>query len=336
MQTIDIHTHLLNPQVRFDRLFDRFSVRFFAKRLGVDPAILKAEPYRAYVETMARSVRESRYVQKTCLFGVDSRFSPGGKEIERDRTVCAMTEDVLAVTRQYPDSFIPFFSVHPYRPDALALIDQFADNGCQGGKVLQNYWGIDLNDKRFIPYYEKLQSRQLPLIVHIGSEFTIHSDRRYEGVEMLELPLACGVQVIAAHMGLGRIEHRFLLWRNLSRDPAYFDADYFHLLEKLRSHQNLYADISAILVPMRARALRHLSEQSDVHHKILFGSDYPVPYTIRFNSYDIPTRERRHISSITNPFDCYITAILHYFSPDSPIYRNYRKLLPRLALLKQI
>jgi predicted TIM-barrel fold metal-dependent hydrolase len=333
LSTIDIHTHLLNPQVRFDRPFDRFSVRFFAKRLGVDPASLRSQPYTTYVDAMARSVRESRHVEKTCLFGVDTRFDPSGRELERDRTVCAMTEDALAVARQYPDCFIPFLSVHPDRPNALELIDRFVEKGCKGAKFLQNYWRIDLNDSRLTPYYERLRQHRLPLIVHIGSEYTIASARRYEGIDMLELPLACGVTVIAAHMGLGRVEHKLLWWKNLSRRPENFDADYFRLLEKLRTHSNLYADISAILVPLRARALRHLSEQRNVHQKILFGTDYPVPFTTRFNSYDLTTRQRREVSSISNPFDRYIAAILHYFPPDSPIYRNYRKVLPLSARL---
>jgi len=74
MKTVDIHTHLLSPDARFDRLFDRISVRFFAKGLGVDPKRLRADPYNAYVEAMAGSIRDSRYVQKACLFGVDSRL----------------------------------------------------------------------------------------------------------------------------------------------------------------------------------------------------------------------------------------------------------------------
>ena len=60
----------------------------------------------------------------------------------------------------------------------------------------------------------------------------------------------------------------------------------FVLLDKLRQHDNLYADIAAILAPLRARALRHLAVQKDVHGKILFGTDYPVPFPIR---HTIPT-----------------------------------------------
>lgn len=328
MRTIDIHTHLLSPEVSFKRFFDRFSVTFFAKKLGVDRNELRAAPYRTYVKAMANAIQQSHSVERVCLFGVDARFNRQGRQTGRDKTVCAMTQDVLKVAADFPDCFIPFLSVNPLRPNALELIDQFVEQGCCGAKILQNYWGLDLNDEHLIPYYEKLKFHNLPLIIHIGSEYTIDSDTRYEGVDMLDLPLACGVKVIAAHMGLGRIKHKLLVWKNITGNPHDFDDDYFILLEKLKTQANLYADISAILVPMRARALRHLSEQKDVHEKILFGTDYPVPFTTTLNSYDLSWATRHKLSSIENPFDRYTSAILEYFPAGSPIYQNYRKLLP--------
>jgi predicted TIM-barrel fold metal-dependent hydrolase len=327
MKTIDIHTHLLNPGVRFDRLFDRITVRFFAKNLGADPAALMAKPYDTYVDSMARAIRESRHVEKSCLFGVDARLDERGREIDRDKTVCAMTEDVLAVAERYPDQFIPFFSINPRRPDALELIEEQIDKGCRGAKFLQNYWGMDLNDERFTPYYEKLKEKKVPLIIHIGSEYSISSFAPFERINMLDLPLATGVTVIAAHMGLGRINYKLRLWRNLSKDPRYFDKDYFRLLEMLQQHDNLYADISAILAPLRARALRHLSQQKAVHGKILFGTDYPVPFPVRYNSYDLSPSSRKRIGAVKNPFDRYAAAMLEYFPEGSPIYDNHTKVL---------
>lgn len=327
MKTIDIHTHLMNPEVSFDRLFDKITIRFFAKSLGVDPVQLMANPYETYVDSMATAIRESNHIEKACLFGVDARLDKQGKEIDRDKTVCAMNDDVLAVADKYPDQFIPFFSINPLRPDALELVDKYIEKGCKGAKFLQNYWGVDLNDERFIPYYEKLKANNIPLIVHIGSEYSIHSFAQYERIQMLNLPLATGVTTIAAHMGLGRIKHKLRFWRNLSKNPGHFDEDYFQLLDMLRQHQNLYADISAILAPLRARALRHLSEQTDVHNKILFGTDYPVPFPVRFNSYDLEKSKRKTVDRVQNPFDRYTTAMLEYFPEGSPIYENYQKVL---------
>ncbi len=329
MNTVDIHTHLMHPGVRFDRLYDKLAVRFFARSLGVDPKRLVAAPFATYVDSMARSLRESRYVSQACLFGVDSRYDERGRESHRDPTVCALTDDVLAVSERHPDVFIPFLSVNPRRPDALERVDEYVERGCRGAKFLQNYWGVDLNEERFVPYYEKLKAHGLPLIVHVGSEYTIDSDARYERIEMLDLPLACGVTVIAAHMGLGRISHKLRPWRNLSRDPRHFDSDYFRLLERLQTQPNLYADISAILAPLRARALRHLSEQTAVHQKILFGTDFPVPFSVRVNRHDLPRAKRKALHAEANPFDRYLQVMLEYFPADSAIYTNHTKVLRR-------
>ncbi len=327
MKTIDIHTHLMSREVSFDRLFDRITIRFFAKGLGVDAEKLKKDPYGTYVEATAESVRASRHIDKACLFGVDYRFNEKGEVTDQDRTVCASNEDVLEVAGRYPEQFIPFFSVNPRRPDALDRIDRYLEQGFKGAKFLQNYWALDCKDERLLPYYEKLAQHGIPLIIHVGSEYSIDSDARYERTDMLELPLAAGVKVIAAHMGLGRINYKWRFWRNLSKNPQYFDEDYYLMLEMLQRHDNLYADISAILAPLRARALRHLSQQTAVHHKILFGTDYPVPFTIGWNSYDLDADSRKRIGEESNPFDRYTLAMLEYFPAESPIYSNYRKVL---------
>ena len=305
----------------------QITIRFFARALGVDAAHLKQDPYGAYVEAMAKAVRDSRYVDKTCLFGVDARFDDKGRVIDRDRTVCASNDDVLDVAGRYPEQFIPFFSLNPRRPGALEQIDRYLEQGFKGAKFLQNYWALDCKDERLLPYYEKLAQHDIPLIIHVGSEYSIDSDARYERTDMLELPLSTGVRVIAAHMGLGRINYKWRFWRNLSKNPQYFDEDYYLLLEMLQRHDNLYADISAILAPLRARALRHLSGQTDVHHKILFGTDYPVPFTTGWNSYDLDADTRRRIGAEGNPFDRYTQVMLEYFSEENPIYSNYRKVI---------
>ncbi len=327
MRTVDIHSHLLNPDVRFDRLYDKITIRFFAKKLGVDPAQLQRDPYGAFVTSMAKNIAQSEYLERACIFGVDSRLDRAGREIDRDSTICAMTSSVVEVAARYPDLFIPFMSINPRRRNALDLIDEYVEQGCRGAKFLQNYWRVDLNDRCFVPYYEKLKSHNLPLIIHIGSEYSIDSDVRYERADMLRLPLETGLTVIAAHMGLGRISHKLRFWRNLSRNPKTFDEDYFTLLGMLQSYANLYADISAILVPLRARALRHLSQQQEIHHKLLFGTDYPVPFTIRFNTHDLSSAESRRIDAISNPFDRYVQTILAYFPEGNPLYTNYKKIL---------
>ena len=142
---------------------------------------------------------------------------------------------------------------------------------------------------------------------------------------MLEHPLEVGVNVIAAHMALSY--HPLKLFKAFSKNPKHFNEEYFTLLQMLEKHDNLYADISALLTPVRAKVLRHLSEQNHIHEKLLFGTDYPVPFTSVLNSYDLPYKKRFELGRELNPFDRYAKAILEYFPKENPIYTNYQKIL---------
>lgn len=327
MRTVDIHAHLLSSEVAFNRFYDRFAVRFFAKKLGIDPSELLKDPYSAYTRALTGGVRRSKYVEKIVLFGVDARVDDAGKVLHRDLTVCATNDDLLALYEKNRDVVIPFFSINPRRPDALELIDRYVERGFKGAKFLQNYWGVDTREARYRPYFEKLAALELPLIVHVGSESSVHSFKACESIAMLEGPLDAGVTTICAHMALSY--HPMKLFQSFSRNPKYFNEEYFRLLEMLKVYDNLYADTSALLTPVRAKVLRHLSGQRDVHHKLLFGTDFPVPFTTLLNSYDLPWKKRLELGREANPFDRYAKAMLEYFGPENPIYTNYEKVLTR-------
>ena len=325
MKTVDIHTHLLSSEVAFDRFYDRLALRLVGKKFGLDSEALARDPFEAYIKALSDSVRGSEHVEKVVLFGVDERVDDAGRTLHKDITVCATNEDLLRVYNAHSDVVVPFFSINPKRPDALELIDRYVEHGFKGAKFLQNYWGVDTREARYRPYFEKLAELDLPLIVHVGSESSVHSFKSCESIEMLDQPLDAGVKVICAHMALSYEPRRIL--RAFSKNPKHFNEEYFTLLEMLKTHDNLYADISALLTPVRAKVLRHLSEQRDVHEKLLFGTDFPVPFSMRLNSYDLPWRKRTELSKVANPFDRYAGAILEYFEPENPVYTNYEKLL---------
>ncbi|MDR2081977.1 MAG: amidohydrolase [Campylobacteraceae bacterium] len=322
---IDMHVHLLSSQVGFKRFYDKIAIMFFARRLGANPRRLIKNSYEEYVNTLIKSVKTSKKIKKITVFGIDEKIDENGKVLHKDNTVCASNEDVLSLYEKHSDIIIPFFSINPLRNDALKLIDKYADAGFKGAKFMQNYWEIDTNDEKFIPYYEKLKERNLPAIFHIGSESSLPSNRAYESLKMVELPLKLGVKVIAAHMALSY--EPLKIARALKRNPKYYPQEYFTLIEMLKTYDNLYADISAILTPIRAKILRHLSREKEIHHKLLYASDYPVPFSIMLNSYDLSFLKRLKFVFEKNPFDRYALVIGEYFPPESEIYTNYKKVL---------
>lgn len=328
MQTIDIHTHLLSSEVKFDRFYDKLAIRFFAKKFGMEPRALMENPYETYVEGLINNARTSGYIKKMVLFGVDDRIDDEGNSIHKDITVCATNENLLAVYEKHKDVVIPFFSINPKRPDALELIDKYVALGFKGAKFLQNYWDVDTSEARYRPYFDKLAQLNIPLIVHVGNESSIHSYKACERLEMLDAPLEAGVTVIAAHMALS-YEH-FGFRSMFSKNPKYFNEEYFRLLNMLEKYDNLYADISALLTPIRAKALRHLSKQHIIHNKLLFGTDFPVPFLTLFNTYDLPYKKRWSIGKEKNPYTRYVKVMLEYFDETHAIYTNYQKILDKI------
>ena len=91
----------------------------------------------------------------------------------------------------------------------------------------------------------------------------MHTSIAYKIVDSpLELPLQCGVKVIAAHCGT---------------KSGLFDPEYFHVFsEMIQRHPNLYGDSSAFNVPIRGRHVRKCLVEP-LAGRILHGSDYPVP-----------------------------------------------------------
>jgi predicted TIM-barrel fold metal-dependent hydrolase len=325
MQTVDFHTHLLSSRVKFDRLYDRIAIRLFAHKLGIDPREIIKNPYQAYTDALMKNIKNSPHISKVVLFGVDAKVNNRGDILHQDLTVCATNSDLYQLYQQNRDLIIPFFSINPMRPDALDLIDEYYEKGFKGAKFLQNYWGVNTRDKRYRAYFEKLKAKNLPLIIHVGSESSVHSYRDCESLNMINQPLEIGLNVVAAHMALSY--KKLTILKAFSKKPKNFNSDYFKLLEMLESNNNLYADISAILTPVRAKVLRHLSQQSQIHDKLLFGTDFPVPFSTIFTTYDLPIKKRLEIEREKNPFERYIKAIKEYFDEDNPIFSNYKRLI---------
>lgn len=102
IQTVDIHAHLLSSRVSFNRLYDKIALRFFGKRLGIrDTKKLFESPYETYTETLIQNIKESRYLTKTVLFGVDDRVDKRGETVHSDTTVCASNDDLLSLYKQH-------------------------------------------------------------------------------------------------------------------------------------------------------------------------------------------------------------------------------------------
>ncbi len=197
------------------------------------------------------------------ILAIDRRYRADGS-VDREGTALYVPNDhVLRLAAEHPDRFLPVVSVHPYRPDALLELDRCAARGAKLVKWLPNSMGIDAADPRCDAFYARMKLLGLALLSHAGEEHALAAgDDELGNPARLRRALDAGVRVIVAHCAtLGEHFDEFL---SLMDDPRYRDL--------------AFGDLSAVCLRNRdARVLRKLLERTDLHARLIEGSDWPLP-----------------------------------------------------------
>ncbi len=126
-----------------------------------------------------------------------------------------------------------------------------------------NEW-FDPANRQYIPFYRKLAQHRVPFLSHVGYEFSlIGKDQSAGDPRKLRVPLDEGVTVIAAH--------------GCSNGLIFSEPYYQTFLDLVSRYKNFYADVSALTQPNRFGMLFRLRRHPEVHDRLLFGTDYPLP-----------------------------------------------------------
>src|SRR5712692_2369803 len=186
-------------------------------------------------------------------------------------------EHVFSLAAEFPDLFLPTMSVHPYRADALEELARWAGRGVKVVKWLPNAMGIDPSDPRCDPFYRSIRELGVVLLSHAGEEKAVEAeeDQRLGNPLHLRRPLDHGVKVIAAHCaGLGENPDLDHPDRRLVPNFQLF----MRLMEQKRYEGLLFGDISAMTQRNRLGVpLTTILERTDLHARLVNGSDYPLP-----------------------------------------------------------
>ena len=265
---IDCHVHLaalpdgdngchISPKMLKSPLF-----RFLLWKHRLSPDTPR-EANRKYLEDLLTELRASRHVQRAVVLGMDGVYDSGGR-LSREHTDFLIGNDyVLKTSRAYPDELLAGVSINPQRMDGIDEVHRCADAGAVLVKVLPNAQQFDPADIRYKAFYRALAERGLPLLSHVGYEFSLAGKDQSAGdPNRLQLALDEGTTIIAAHAcsyGIG-LHEKFL--------PV------LHTFSK--NYRNFYADISALTLPNRLRMLLHLRHRPEIHGRLLFGTDYPL------------------------------------------------------------
>ena len=283
---IDHHVHIaglgaggtqtfVNSKMRtWKHPFHRLKFKVYMSSAGVEDET-KADAQ--LTERLASLVRHIRGHGKHRLLAFDKHYRRDGSVDLEKTEFYVPNEYVFAVAQQYPDLFVPNISVNPYRTDAIAELEKWAQRGARVVKWLPNAMGIDPSDPQCDPFYQKMKELDLILLSHGGEEKAVEAeeDQKLGNPLLLRRALDHGVKVIVAHCaGLGTNED--LDTRNREQRDN-FDL-FLRLMDEKRYEGLVFGEISAMTQFNRiGKPLQTIFEREDLHERLVNGSDYPLP-----------------------------------------------------------
>ena len=268
MGLIDVHCHLValpaedNGCLVSKKMIEGPLGRLVAWQLGL-PIDRPAEANRLFVDNLLKALGESKRVSQAVLLGLDGVYDETGRLDEGKTPMLVSNDAVFAACARSGGKLLPGVSVNPARRDAVDELERCAQMGAVLVKVLPNAQNFDPAQARFKEFYRVLAKHRLPLLSHIGEEFSVHSaDQTVGNPERLRLALDEGAPVIAAH---GCSSGRFISQPHL---PV--------MLEMVKRYPLFYSDLSAMTLPNRASMLLHLRKHPEVFDRLLYATDWPL------------------------------------------------------------
>jgi predicted TIM-barrel fold metal-dependent hydrolase len=218
---------------------------------------------RKYIQDLLGELRASRHVQQGVLLGMDGVYTNEGR-INHQATEFLISNDyVLKQAKAYPNEFLAGVSINPQRIDAIEELHRCAEAGAVLVKVLPNSQQFDPGHYRYQKFYRELAKLGLPLLSHVGYEFSLMGkDQSVGDPNRLRTALEAGATVIAAHA--------------CSYGLMLYEKFYPTLLEFVNHYPNFYADISALTLPNRLGMLLKLRHHPEIFDRLIFGTDYPL------------------------------------------------------------
>ncbi|WP_020590153.1 amidohydrolase family protein [Desulfobacter curvatus] len=243
MKIINAHVHMIELAQMVEKMGD-FEIPSGISVLKDIEATLPLLDIQTLLAQMDRGG-----VSKSLIYAVDAPI------------VYASNEYVHSLCSRYPDRLMGIASVDPFAENALEVIEHAVKNlGLKGLKFhppLQNFF---VNDEKVFPIYEKALELNIPVIFHVGTTPFGSLCRLSQANPLLVDDIAFefpDLRIMLTHLGT--------LWHNES----------FMVVEK---NPNVFIDTAAYLyeIPqlLTMDLIRRIGED-----KIIFGTDYPMPYS---------------------------------------------------------
>ncbi len=244
------------------------------------------DPDRGLERVYQRHLLEAADIDRFVLLAFDLYRAADGscpplpqRARQRGSDVYTSNSFVRAACRVHPDRYLFGASVHPYRPAACDAIEEVFAGGACLLKWLPLHQNIEIDDPRTERVLACCARLGLPVLVHYGPEFTLTTNH-WEQVSIVPL-----LETLRRLHRRGDMPTVIVAHCATPTTPLGDRRDMNLLLAALRGPLRgtpLYADISALTTPGKAPLARWLAQQQDLHHRMLFGSDFPVPVALPF------------------------------------------------------
>lgn len=212
---------------------------------------------------------------KSFILAFDKHYKKNGEVDLAASSFFVPNQYIFDLAKKYPKYFIPVISIHPYRKDALERLHYWGERGVKVLKWLPNAMGIDPKDPFIRSFYLIMKSYNMILLTHTGFEKAVEGEAHQKLGNPLRLrfPLSLGVKVVMAHMAsLGEcvddeVENKKIDCFDLA----------IRMLDDERYEGLLFGEISALTLYTRVPFLGKILRRQDLHSRLIFGSDYPLP-----------------------------------------------------------
>jgi len=295
-QVWDAHAHLLgagdsasgiyiNP-----RMQSLASPAHYARRMfflnGACAYSIDGNVDGAYVRRLLQALDGMRRGSKLLLFAFERAYGEDGKRDDEHTNFHVPDAYARETAREYARYFEWVASIHPYRSDCVAALEQARKDGARAVKWIPSAMGMDPASPRCDRFYEAAARLKMPIITHAGLERAVlGGNQDYGNPLRLRRALDAGVRVVVAHCAsMGQDI-------DLDKGPNGPLVDSFELFSRLldlpQYERRLFGDLSAMTQINRAGpALAKVIERTEWHARLLNGSDYPLPGVMPLFSVD--------------------------------------------------
>lgn len=233
---------------------------------------------------------------KFVVLSMDMAYMKAGKVLQ---DFLIQLDELAEIKTNYPEQCYPFICVDPRRPNITNIVKTYIEQKKFQGIKLYPPLGYYPFDQRLYPVYEYAEANKIPIITHccsavvfyrgkITPDMLVHPKsgkkltrkdkknfadyythpKNYEYV-LNDFP---ELKICLAHFGGGREWKSYLStpWEKGNED-CWFSI----ILDLIKKHLNVYADISYVLSDIKLfPLLKVILQDPNTRPKILYGSDF--------------------------------------------------------------